>query len=255
MLAEKLGRGEAVCGTMVRLVGAPAVAALAREARLDFVMVDMEHGSLGLEALEGLAVAGRLAGVDVLVRVAELARGWVSRALDAGAAGVMVPMVETAAQARQLVEWAKYPPLGQRGLSSFGPHTGYAESGPAGVAMERANGTTLAIAQIETAAAVAAIDSIAAVPGIDVLLIGPNDLAVSLGKPGDLDSPEEAAAIAAVAAAARRAGKVFAMHAGTAMLRRWVPDGLRLLMNSMDTRVLADGFGRLAADTRALVAR
>src|SRR5690606_31798457 len=133
-----------------------------------------------------------------------------------------VPMLETPEQAAKLVEWGKYAPLGGRGLSSFGAQTQFQSPGDVVEYMAQSNRRTLLIAQMETRLAAANADAIAATPGIDALLVGPNDLAVSLGHPGQLDTPEEDAAIEAIAAASAAHGKAFGMHAGAAMLERWV---------------------------------
>jgi 2-keto-3-deoxy-L-rhamnonate aldolase RhmA len=249
MIADRLSKGEKVVGTMLRILRHTAVIPLAEQAGLDFVMLDMEHGDYSMQTLADIALAGQLAKFPVFVRVPELARGYVSRALDCGVTGVMVPMVETAEQAAQFVQWAKYPPLGGRGLSSNGGHTGYRRVNAA-EAMPRYNRETLAIAQIETAAAIDAIDAIAAVPGIDVLLIGPNDLSVSLGCPGRIDSPEEIAAIRKVADAAKRSGKIFGMHASPAALAPWVGEGMRFFMNDIDTGFLQKALSTVNAETR-----
>ena len=103
------------------------------------------------------------------------------------------------------------------------------------------NRATLALAQIETATGIAQVAGIAAVAGIDVLLVGPNDLAVSLGCPGQLDSPPQQAAIRQVADAARNSGKIFGMHAGAKLLARWIPEGMGFIMNSIDVTMTSLG--------------
>lgn len=250
-LAAKLHAGESVFGTMVRMVRNPAIASLVDHAGLDFMMLDLEHGAYSLGAVADIVYAARQVGVGVMARVPELSRGWVSGLLDSGANGIMVPMLETPEQARQLAQWAKYPPLGGRGLSSTGGHTGY--SGPDSIPdfIAATNRETITIAQIETVAAVECIDEIAATPGIDALLIGPNDLSVSLGKPGDITCPEEDEAIRRVARVAAAAGKVFGMHAGLSFLQSYADAGLRLIMNSMDIKLLASGLSQLNEETRA----
>ncbi len=164
-LARTLREGGCAVGTMVRLTRSPAIVPLAGAAGFDFIMLDFEHGDHGLQTLADVAVAGQAAGLAVLVRVPELSRGWVSRCLDAGAAGVMVPMIESAEQARRIVDWSKYPPLGGRGLSSFGPNTGYRATNDVAELMAQANRDVLAIAQIETVPGVEACEQIAAVEG------------------------------------------------------------------------------------------
>lgn len=251
-VVARLRRGDSAIGTMLRLVRHPAVTAIAREAGLDMVMLDMEHGAHAIEHLEAMALAGHGEGLAVMVRVPELARGYVSRALDAGADGVMVPMLETPEQARRLVQWAKFPPLGRRGLGSIGGHTGFRKPDAAPSFIREADQCTLAIAQIETTTGVEHIDAIAATDGIDALVVGPNDLAVSLGVPGELTAPPVDEAIARIADAAARHGRIFGMHAGTDMLGRWIDRNMTLLLNSMDINVLGAGFASLREQTEAL---
>jgi 4-hydroxy-2-oxoheptanedioate aldolase len=243
---KKVREGGRIVGMMVRLVGVPAIARIARQAGLDFIMLDMEHGPHGMQTVEDIAGQARASGIGCFVRVPELARGYVSRALDAGADGVMVPMVSGPAGARELAGWAKYPPVGIRGFGASAGHTDYAPVSDQPRYFAEANRRTLAIAQIELASAIDTIDEIAAVDGIDVLLIGPNDLAISLGVAGQMQSPVLHQAIGKVADAARAHGKIFAMHAPEALLDSWIPRGLTLVMNSLDTAVLQLGMKAIA---------
>jgi len=112
--------------------------------------------------------------------------------------------------------------------------------------MARANKDTLAIAQIETKAAIGVIDQIAAVEGIGALLIGPNDLSISLGYPGELTHPEVSKAIEKVAKAAAANNKIFGMHAGDAMLEKWLPSGMTLIMNLLDINILTAGMAAIS---------
>ncbi len=253
MAVKELRAGGRAVGTMIRLVRNSGIAWIARQAGLDFIMLDLEHGSSSLETLSGVVATGRGAGVEIFVRVPELAKGYVSRALDCGCTGVMVPMVESVEQAELLAGWSKFAPVGRRGLSSIGNHTNYAAVGGGEVSgfMKAANDRVLAIAQIETAAAIEAIDSIAAVPGIDALLIGPNDLAVSLGHSGDHQNPKVLAAIDRVAEAAERHGKIFGMHGPESLMERYLPKGLCLIMSKLDINMLLAAMKEIAARWKA----
>jgi 2-keto-3-deoxy-L-rhamnonate aldolase RhmA len=219
---------------MIRMIRNPAVMKVAARAGLDFVMLDMEHGGYTMETVADMASVARGVGVGCLVRVPELAKSFVSRALDAGCDGLMVPMVSDVKQARALAAWAKYPPVGGRGLGSIGEHTSYQSVSDPESFFEDANTDTLCIAQIETVSAIDQIDEIAAVDGIDALLIGPNDLAISYGVAGKLDSPVIAEAVGKVASAARKHTKIFGLHAPDAMIERWLSEGLSLVMSSLD---------------------
>ncbi len=248
MAVEKLREGQRAVGTMVRMIGNPAVALVAANAGLDFIMLDLEHGAFSLETLENVFKVGRSIGLGCFVRVPELSKAYVSRCLDLGATAVMVPMLESVEQASRLVHWAKFAPLGSRGFGGVGVHTGYKSVGGEDTTrfMAQANLETLTIAQIETAQAIRHIESIAAVEGLDALLIGPNDLAISLGCPGELMGEKLDEAISKVAEAAGKHGKIFGMHASDPLTERWLSRGLRLVMSSLDTSVLASGFKSIA---------
>jgi 2-keto-3-deoxy-L-rhamnonate aldolase RhmA len=248
MVVKKLKEGKRIVGTMVRMVRNPAIARVAAVAGLDFIMLDMEHGPFNIETVEDVFKTARAAGLGSFIRVPELAKGYVSRILDAGANGVMVPMIESVEQARQLAGWSKYAPTGVRGFGGAGGHTDFAsisaEATPA--FMTKANLDNLTIAQIETGPAIDCVDAIAAVPGIDALLIGPNDLAISLGCAGDLMGEALDTAIAKVAAAAKKHGKILGMHGPDALLDRWIPRGLTLVMNNLDINMLINGMKAIA---------
>ncbi len=243
MAVQKLREGRRVVGTMMRMVLNPAIATVAHHAGLDFIMLDLEHGPYAMETVDDVFKVGRLLGLGCFVRVPELAKGYVSRSLDCGATGVMVPMLESVEQAHLLVRWAKYPPLGGRGFGGVGGHTDFVVIAAKGtpVFMAKANVDTITIAQIETAHAIQNIDAIAAVRGIDALLIGPNDLAVSMGCTGDLLGDTVDQAITKVAVAAKKHGKIFGMHGPDALTERWLSRGLTLVMSSQDTSILTAG--------------
>lgn len=253
MTVQKLRNGGKIVGTMVRMIRNSAVASIAARAGLDYIMLDLEHGPYSFETVDDIFKVGRSLGLGCFVRVPDLSKGYVSRIMDAGADGVMVPMVESVEQAKLLAGWSKFAPLGIRGFGGVGGHTDYAVIGADTTAsfMERANRETLSIAQIETEQAVRDIDAIAAVPGIDALLIGPNDLAISLGCAGDLMGGVLDTAIGKVADAAQKHGKIFGMHAPDPLLERWIPRGCRLIMSSLDAIILTSGMKSITAKYKA----
>lgn len=248
MAVRRLREGKVAVGTMIRLIGNASVAILAANAGLDFIMVDLEHGPFGMETLEGILKLGRAIGIGCFVRVPELSKSYISRCLDLGATGIMVPMLESREEAQKFVELAKYAPLGKRGFGGIGAHTDFRSvSGDVTQAfMNEANESTLTIAQIETAKAIEGIDSIASVEGLDGLLIGPNDLSISIGCPGDLMGERVHQAVMQVAQAAQTHGKIFGMHAPESLLERWLDKGLRLIMSSLDTNIILSGFRSIA---------
>lgn len=245
MSVTKLREGKRIIGTMIRMVRNPAIAQIAYHAGLDFIMLDMEHGPYSVEAASDIAKVARSIGLGIFARVPELAKGHVSRMMDVGIEGVMVPMISTPEEAQQLVRWSRYAPIGTRGFGSSGGHTNFAGIGSnASEFMKQQNKFTLAIAQIETSEAIVNIDAIAAVEGIDVLLIGPNDLAISLGVPGDIMGTVNQKAIGKVADAAEKHHKIFAMHGNDVLLAKW-DSRLQMVMNNLDINILQNSFSSI----------
>ncbi len=211
---RKLAAGETSLGLIVGEFVTSGIARLAEGAGAEFVMFDMEHGGIDIGATKNVLAAARSSGVVPLVRTPSTGYHLISQPLDAGALGVMVPMVESAEQARQIVASATYPPLGGRGVGVYYPD----DVEPDGLAatLEKANEELLLIAQIETVAGVEHIEEIAAVDGIDVLWIGHYDLTTSLGAPGRFWNDAHSAAVDRVFAACRSNGKVVGSMANDA---------------------------------------
>lgn len=240
-LKDKILSGQKVHGSMIRLQRNPAISFFAKNAGLDFLLYDCEHGAYTFENLHDIFVTGNAMGFDSFVRVAELSKDWISRMLDAGATGIMVPMTETPGQAKEIVKWSKFTPIGDRGYGSGLAHSNYQGGGKHTDVMKAQNDRVVVIAQIETKLGVDNADAIAGTEGIDVLLIGPNDLSISLGIPGDLMNPIEIEAIGKVAAACKKHGKAFGLHAGAKMHEIFKSEET-FMMLSTDLDMLAAGF-------------
>jgi len=203
-LRAALASGGFAAGVMLYEFDTPAVMRLLALAGVDFAIFDLEHTGWDAGTLRRLFATGRGTDVDPIVRVQRADRSLVASALDAGARGVMAPMIETVAAAELLVDAARYPPQGRRGfgvLLSDDLH-----GGPA-AAVARANETTFVIAQIETRAGIEHADEIAAVDGVDLIWLGQFDLTLSLGVPGDFTHPDYTAAVEHLLVACRSAGK------------------------------------------------
>lgn len=240
--------GEPVAGAMVFEFFSAGIAPLLQGAGCRFAVYDMEHTGLGFETLKWLFATHRGLAVEPMVRVPRGEYTYVARALDLGATGVMVPMVESAAHARRVVEAAWYPPHGRRGAAFGFAHDDYEGGAPADK-MPKLRARTMLIAQIETEHGLADVDAIAAVEGIDVLWVGHFDLTNFLGIPGAFDDPRFEAAMRRVAQAARAHGKAAGFMATDA---RWIERvrGWGYSMIAIGTDV-----GLLASGTQALVAR
>ncbi len=202
---HKLAAGETSVGLIVGEFTTTGIARIAAGAGAEFVMFDMEHGGIDIAATKNVLAAARASGAVPLVRTPSTGYHLISQPLDAGAQGLMVPMVETAEQARAIVAAAKYPPAGVRGVGVFYPDDLEPEGLAATVA--KANDEVLLIVQIESATGVEHVEEIAAVDGIDVLWIGHFDLTTSLGAPGEFWNEAHGAAVDRVFAACRANGK------------------------------------------------
>ena len=241
-MKNALCNGGVLLGTMVFSFRSPAMVPVCEAAGADFVILDQEATSLSLESLEVMIAAGRGLPTATIVRVPSLRPDYISRALDIGATGIMVPAVDDVEQARNAVSMAKYPPMGSRGVMSGLAGSSYRPDPSIGETLERANRETVVIAQIESVAGVENVDAIAAVDGIDILWVGSLDLSVSIGAPGQFRSTAFVAAVERLVEAAQRAGKVAAAKVSTVDDGQWWLDrGYRCIAFCDDVRLLRDG--------------
>lgn len=181
-LKEELQRGKAIVGCFIPYP-CPELAEICGHLGFDFVLLDAEHGRLTEESVYHMVVAAEVAGTVPLVRVPFNHRQVILRYLDGGAAGVMIPQVQTPEEAAAAVEACRYYPAGRRGIASVRA-LDFGLRRPLPEAIQQANETVLTIVQIESLAAVERLEEYLAIPGIDILFIGPNDLAQSMGYPG-----------------------------------------------------------------------
>jgi len=248
-----LQRGEAMIGTMANEVKSPGLAQICAAAGFDFLFIDTEHGTYSLAETASLTQMCRQVGVVPLVRVPDLAYHLIARVLDAGAMGVMVPRIETAKQVEAMVSYVRYPPLGVRGSGGSG-RTEYGLTGRSTPELvERLNNETLIVAQIERKAAIENIKATAGVPGLDVCLVGPVDLSISLGVPGEMDHPLMQGAIQKVVDACASRGIASGAHLWAKALEHWWRRGMRMLMCNSDIGMLRTGCRETVTQLRAFL--
>lgn len=236
-LKYRLSAGQKIYGTMIRMVRSNGIVIMARNAGFDFIMYDCEHSSYNNETLHDLFVTHNAAGIAGLVRVPQLSKDYISRYLDYGSDGVMVPMTNNADDAKEIVKWSKYAPIGDRGYATGIAHLEFNGAAKHTEIMASQNERVLSIAQIETRESLSCVDEIAAVEGIDALLVGPNDLSLSLGIPGEFMNPIELDAIAQVAAACKKHKKFFGIHAGIPLIQHFINE-LSIIMCDTDIGLL-----------------
>ena len=203
---KKIAEGGTSLGTFVFEFNTTGIGRLAAEAGAEFVVYDLEHTGWSFETVRLLMATTPAERIAPFVRVPATEYHFIARTLDMGAMGVMVPRVESEAQARRIVDSARYPPLGRRGAAFGVAHDDYT-AGDVGKKTGSANRESLLIAQIETTGGIDAAGEIAATDGIDVLWIGQFDLTSSMGIPGQFSHPRFARAVECVLEAARKHGK------------------------------------------------
>ncbi|MCU0826335.1 MAG: aldolase/citrate lyase family protein [Tabrizicola sp.] len=234
-------------------IGSPFVAEIIAAQGFDSVTVDMQHGALDYTDLLPMLQAMRASGATLFARVPWLDPAHVMKALDAGADGIICPMINTGAEAARLVSYMRYPPLGTR---SFGPTRAAFAHGADYAAT--ANRRVLAFAMIETAEGFANLEEIVATPGLDGIYVGPADLSLSLSNGAlaavmDREEPEMIAAFQKIAAACQARGIIAALHCGTpAYAHRAIGWGFRMTTVGGDTRFLSAGAAAAVAGFRKL---
>jgi len=243
-LGERWKAGEPTLGAWCTIPSTWTAEVAARSGH-DWVCVDTQHGLIGYDVMLPMLQAISAGGVPSLVRVPWNEPGAIMKALDAGAGGVIVPMVNSAAEAQAAVAAMRYPPEGMRSM------------GPVRARDVDANWRRpLCIVMIETVPAVEQADRILGVAGIDAVFVGPNDLAVSAGLDSSYEGrhPEHRRLIEAIATAARRAGVAAGIMCGSPeVARQWHEVGFVMLALQSDTRLLGDATRDIVSRARALL--
>ena len=221
-------------------------------AGFDWTWIDCEHGSGSYAELVHQLQVARLGPAPAVVRLDNNEPTKFKRVLDLGAAGIMVPYINTPDEARQAVQSMRYQPQGMRGVTASNPATGFAMDFDEYYAK---TGELLLMIQIETAEGVTNADAIAALPGVDVLFVGPTDLSYSLGIPKQFKHPEFEASLDKISAACRKHGKAAGILTPTLeYLPRWKDKGYSVFILGTDVTALSKMLGSLRADCAKLKA-
>src|ERR1051326_385441 len=180
---ERLAKGETVFGCGLQCYRSAEIPRAFATAGFDYVFIDMEHGSYDLETVHEMIISANGAGITPIVRVAELLYSLVSRLLDSGAQGIILPRVEAPELLREALSWLRFPPEGKRGYGVNPTMLRYeARSFPE--VIEHQNRKTLGVGHFETRTAMERADEMLSLKGVDIAMVGPADLSISLGIPG-----------------------------------------------------------------------
>ena len=210
-ILEKINRGETALAVTMHLTD-PSVFEMVSLLGFDGIWMDMEHHGYTLQTAQNLMRAARVGphgGTDIIARPGKGEFMRMGRMLESGATGIMYPRCSGPDEAREVVRWAKYAPIGQRGFDGANPDAPYCMM-PMAEYVREANKQTFVLIQLEEPAALDQAEAVAAVPGVDMIMLGPADFTVLTGIPGQFDHPSVDAAVEKVARAARNAGKHWA---------------------------------------------
>lgn len=234
-LKERLKNGETVCGAFVSNTRWPGYVEILAYHGYDCAFIETEHAPMNYDEIETMVRTARLCGIEPIIRVNDHDYPLIARAMDMGCHSIMAPRVETAEQAREIVARAKYPPLGRRGaggyLTLFEPDKEKF--------LKEANEHGLIVIQIESRKGIDNLPDICAVPGVDAIFVGPFDLSVDLGIPGQTRDERQVAAIERIIAICRDNNKPVGIHLGNMHeLREWNRKGITLLSLGSDIGAL-----------------
>lgn len=241
IVLEKYEKGQVSSGAFTHLRSMAAVEALGNTG-LDYVIIDMEHSPTGIDEASKYIVAADAAGIAPFVRIPGVNRKDLLHVLDTGAKGVIVPCIENVQQIREMTQYAKFRPLGTRGYCmTRDGKWGYSDAYEEGLEgyMRKMNREALIIPQCETKGCLDNIDEIISEEGVDGIMVGPFDLSIGLGVPGQFDSPIFAEAVGKVLKAGKKAGKpvfIFCGNAEDAVMR--MKQGFDSVITGIDLMIL-----------------
>ena len=244
-IRKKLHAGTPVLGTWITVPSVENIDIIGAT-DIDFVIIDREHGPISFETAQKMVIAAESNSVSPIIRVGEESLSAIQNTLDIGAHGVQVPNVTTAEQARTVVEFAKFPPVGVRGFSPFTRAGGY-NSGNSAKLMKMANTNSLVVLNIEGVDAVKNAELIAEIEGVDIIFIGLFDISKSLGIPGETKHPEVIKALKDVTKIVLKTGK----HVGTIStsdddIKQYLDLGMTYIVHLVDCHVIRQEYAKIS---------
>jgi len=240
-MKRALKEGKVVFGPMVSEIRTPGIAVLFAQAGFDFFFIDMEHSCFTTETVSDMIVAARAVGIPTIVRPpSRTSHEHLSRPLDSGAAGLLVPQIQTQEDVENTVKWCRYYPMGERGMALSRQHT-FFESGKTVESMGQLNEEVLIAVQIEHRDAVESLPELLSVPGIDVAYVGPADLSTSLGRPGQTDDHDVDKAIHRVIEVSEENGIIPGIHTSSLEnAKYWIDEGMKMVGFCTDIKLILE---------------
>jgi 2-dehydro-3-deoxyglucarate aldolase/4-hydroxy-2-oxoheptanedioate aldolase len=248
---ERLAKGEVVFGCGLQVYRSSEIPRAFAAAGFDYVFIDMEHGSFNLETVHDMIIASNLAGITPIVRVGEVQYTLCARLLDQGAQGIILPRVEDPKALEEALGWLKFPPVGKRGYGVNPTMIDY-EARTFPEIIEHQDRSNLVVVQFETTTAINRADEMLSVKGVDIVMVGPADLSISLGVPGQFDHPLMIEWISRVIEKCNQHGVVPGIQTrSVAMARQWVERGMRFVGVAAEYVLLLEKARETVAQLRA----
>jgi 4-hydroxy-2-oxoheptanedioate aldolase len=251
-LLARMREGRTAIGMGIRQTRLAEMGRLMAASGFDWTMVDMEHCTISLDDAVQLAVACQDAGVTPIFRVPEGDYASACRALDGGAMGIIMPHINTAAEAAELVQACRYPPVGKRSISMMTAGTGFLNL-PAGEVVARIDPEIALFALVESAEGARNVEAIVATPGLNGILIGPQDLCLDLGIPGKADDPRVQAIVTDAIAACRKHGKYVGLGGAAGIARRYANKDMNFVLAGTDQAIFSAAAAARVKEMRELV--
>ncbi len=248
---KALKEGKLQVGCSLSQIRSTEVPTILAKAGFDWTFLDGEHGRAGVETLADLSRASVAAGLCPIVRVADIQYALIARSLDCGAQGILLPRVETRDLLERAVSYVKFPPVGQRGFGMGAAHIEW-EKATIPQMIAHFNENTMVVLQIESQLAVDRRDELLSVPGIDAVMIGPADLSVSLGVPGEFEHPRMVGAIELVRDSCVKHGVAPGIHCRSAVLAKfWKDQGMKFLSTGSEASFMFEKASEVAASLKS----
>ena len=226
---KRLQEGHPVFGCAIQQYRSAEIPRSFAAAGFDYVFIDAEHGGFGLETIQNMINSAVQSGITPIVRVADLQYSLVARCLDLGAQGIILPRVESPELLVHAISWTRFPPLGKRGFGIMAPQLDY-ETPSVDKIIKQLNQNTMVVVQFETRLAMERMDDLLSVEGVDVAMVGPTDLTISLGVPGEFNHPQLVETITRFIGACQTHRVIPGIHCrDVAQARKWLERGMRFV--------------------------
>jgi len=238
-MKKALREGRPVFGPMISEIRTPGLAVLFSQAGFDFFFIDMEHSCFSYETVSDMIMAARAANIPAIVRPpTRTSHESLSRPLDSGASGLLIPQIQTRQDVENIVKWSRYQPMGERGMALSRQHT-FFQSGNAVETMGQLNEEILIAIQIEHKDAIEHLPELLSAPGIDAAFVGPGDLSASFGKPGQTNDPDVEKAIHRVIEVSEENGVFPGIYTGSVeKAQYWIAQGMKMIGFCTDIKLI-----------------